>query len=259
MIFGFVLLYNERLIAQEGPTATAAPITIPLAATPTSATEVPTLTPMPTMPQGAFLEAITEANVRSEADPGSDLLGTIRSGETYPVIGRYFRWYRFRFPLSPDGAGWVFEELVTVSGDTANITDLASLPTATLDSTEAARNETLEAVTLTPGSIFTLTAEAVLLPLPVQGETQEADSIPSDSVAPLQIEALPTFTPPPNVALLPPENAYSVNRSLNPSSTITDESSISRQQNSTVPPILPIGLLIGAGILGLLISVGMRR
>jgi hypothetical protein len=250
---------NIPVLAQEGPTPTAAPITLPQAPTPTAATLVPTVTPVPTQPQGASLEAITEANVRSQADPSADLLGTIRSGETYPVIGRYFRWYQFRFPLSPTNTGWVFEELVTITGDTSTIIDLASLPTATVDPIEAARLETLAAVTAIPGGVFTLTAESLAIPLPVQGQAPQSTRNPTGGAPEALTNPLPTFTSPPNVALLPPDNAYSVNRPLNAPSSNTDSAPSSRQPTVTMPPILPIALLMGAGILGLLISIGMRR
>jgi hypothetical protein len=250
---------TQRLLAQDGPTPTAAVITLPLAPTATSATLVPTPTLPATQPPGAFLEAITEANVRSQADPNADLLGTIRAGETYEVIGRFFRWYRFRYPLSPDRTGWVFEQLVNVTGDIASITDLASLPTATLDPVEAARVQTLEAVTLTPGGLITLTAEALVIPLPVQGQPQTVVTQSLDLPALEQSAPLPTFTPPPQVALLPPENAYAVNRPLPSESDAGDDGPVTRQITGTLPPIVPIGLLLGAGLLGLIISAGMRR
>jgi len=251
---------TTTVVAQDGPTPTAAQITLPLAPTATSATAVPTITPLPTQPQGALLEAITEANVRSEADPSGDLLGTIKAGETYPVIGRYFRWYQFRFPLSPTNTGWVFEELVTITGDTSAIIDLASIPTATLDPIQAVQAETLAAVTATPGAVFTLTAQSLSIPLPIQGQSSQSAQNPVNNLPESQPQILPTYTFPANVAMLPPDDAYSVNRPLTSSSSDgLDAPSTSRQPTGTLPPILPISLLIGAGILGLLISAGMRR
>ena len=75
--------------------ATPALITLPSPlpfSTQEIATPTATYTPTPVAP--VVLEALTEANVRSDPDPESDLLGTIRAGDLYLVLGRYYRWYQ---------------------------------------------------------------------------------------------------------------------------------------------------------------------
>ena len=80
--------------------------------------------PSPTPQPSARLEALAsagEVNVRALPDVDSERLGAIVSGNVYPALRKYFRWYEFRYDLSPNGRAWVYGDLVRVAGDAAQI------------------------------------------------------------------------------------------------------------------------------------------
>ncbi len=210
-------------------------------------TETPTRTPTPI--GLVVLEAITEANVRAEADPESERLGTIRAGEIYPVLGRYFRWLQFQYDPSPNGRGWVFDELVTITGDQSTVRDLAVQDVPTIDPAQLGITQTLEAVTLTPGGILTATANARTIPAPVALENAP---IPASGEQAGNTVALPTFTYPPNVARVESGEFAPAEPTSSPSNTLATEIS------DGLPPIVPIAVLGGLGLLGLLVS-SIRR
>lgn len=226
---------------------TAGPTTAPANATPTL-----TRTPTPLGP--VVLEAKTEANVRSQPDPNSELLGTIRAGDVYPIIGRYFRWLQFQFPTSPSGTGWVFEELVTVIGDATAIRDLTVEAAPTADETALAQTATFEFLTQIPGGVLTATASARIIIIPTQPGVLEATTPDPSQENPVNV--LPTFTWPPDQAL-----ALAGTLPVAGSTASLDESQsldISLSVPDRIPPIVLILALGGAGVLGLVIST-LRR
>lgn len=247
-----------RVVQAEDPkqvvvSATPIPINIP-SPLPfvTQAIEVSaTATRTPT-PRGAvLLEALTEANVRAQPDTEAERLGSIRAGDVYPVIGRYFRWYQFQYEQSPSGTGWVFDELVRIIGDETTITDLNEGAVPTIDPIILAETATWEAITQTPGGILTATASSGQIPLPIPPGQGGADVIPEDiGVA----GVLPTYTFPPNiVALAPPEITQEVSgNQIETTEDIIEFDNITLSTN--IPPITPILLLGGLGIIGLFIS-----
>ncbi len=161
------------------------------------------------------------------------------------MLGRYYRWLQFQFDTSPSGRGWVFDELVNITGDENSIPDLSveALPTAN-PSIEAA-TQTAAAITQTPGGLLTATAQSRFIALPTDsfgngGQTQNDEVV------------LPTFTYPPNlVAQAPTDSALTVIPTTSPESA-----PLSVPTN--VPPIVPILLLGAGGILGLVVSA-LRR
>jgi hypothetical protein len=243
-------IYAEEL-HQVVVSPTPAPINLPSPLPfSTDVLSTATLTRTPTAPGPALLEAINEANVRAQPDTESERLGTIRPGETYPIIGRYFRWYQFQYAQSPTGTGWVFDELVRIIGDETAIRDLAEEALPTTDDTAVALTGTMEAITQTPGGILTATASAQFIPLPIEGATSNA---PLETILEGEATFLPTFTYPPEVALVPPENAYREGSTVNGTPTLApNQSGIVVMEG--IPPILPILLLAGFGILGLLVT-----
>ena len=247
LITAVLFAWSGEIAAQ----ATATPARINLA-TPTAPptlqlmTETPTRTPTPV--GMVVLEAITEANVRAEPDPESERLGTIRSGEIYTVLGRYFRWIQFQYDPSPNGRGWVFDELVTITGDQSAIPDLAAQDLPTVDLALLGATQTLEIMTLTPGGILTATANARLIPAP--GATANAVLAESTDIVESSV-ALPTFTYPPDIQTPNPNRFARVEATPIPEGLVTE---IDRG----APPIIPILALGGLGLLGLLIS-SMRR
>jgi hypothetical protein len=234
--------------AQVVVSATPARISIPSATVPglgqPDSTVTVTRTPTPIGP--ILLEAKPDAgavNVRSRPDPESDRLGTIQAGDLYPVTGRFFRWLQFQYDVSPNGVGWVFEELVTLIGDETAIPDLNAATIPTVDTSILNVTQTWEAVLQTPGGILTATAEARILAAPGIRSQQPAPDAPLDEIGG-DLSVLPTFTYPPNLELSAlTQSAVQV---LTPT---TGQVVGNIDVSDGVAPIVPI---LGFGVLGLL-------
>lgn len=97
---------------------------------------------------GVVAEAIGSANLRAGIGTDTEVVGTIQSGTRYPVVGRsaQFPWLLLGDIVTYTPIGWVFADLVTVSGslDVVPVSDLnvaaatplppaTFTPTATLD------------------------------------------------------------------------------------------------------------------------------
>lgn len=220
--------------------------------TPTSEL-APTATRTPTPPGAALLEALTEANVRSQPDPESERLGQILAGNLYTVLGKYYRWYKFQYDQAAGGVGWVFDELVRIEGDETTIKDLTqdALPTQDPAALDAA--STVSVLTLTPGGIETATAaSAIQLPVLPGGNVIQTTPQPGEDP-----QLLPTFTFPANINVVQPTVALtSVGDVYEATSEPDALSGFSLPEN--VPPIAPIALLGLFGLLGLLVT-SIRR
>lgn len=237
-----------RVWGQELITSTPVRVNIPTEAAPViEVVTTATVTRTPT--QGAvMLEAKADAgevNVRADADIESERLGTIRAGDYYPVLGRYFRWIQFQFDASPTGRAWVFDELVTIIGNESAIPNLNEEVLPTDDPVILAATQTQAAVTQTPGGMLTITAESRVLSLP---DSSGSSEIAQDSAG--NVDVLPTFTYPPNVVAEAPTEV-----SVTPT-TSPEEPPFTVPNN--VPPIFPIVLLGAGGLLGLVVST-LRR
>lgn len=212
----------------------------------------PTPTRTPTPQAQALLEAKELANVRADASTESDQLGTIRAGEFFNVIGRYARWIQFEYPPSPNGRGWVYDELVNITGDTASIPEIDLNAQPTSDPVAAAASQTLAAVTQTPGGVLTATAVSraeVTAPVANVGGIISTQAVPGE----ITREFLPTFTYPPGIVAMAPTEAQGEDTAQDedrPASTPIGDVSM--------PPIAPILILGGIGLLGLAIS-SIRR
>lgn len=68
---------------------------------------------------GVTAEAVGTANLRADANIDSDLVGEIISGTRYPVVGRhqFYPWLLLGEPDTLAPKGWVFNTLVTITGD----------------------------------------------------------------------------------------------------------------------------------------------
>ncbi len=247
---------SRQTIPTATPVQASLPTPLPLVpANVPGATNVP-VTRTPTPEGAASLEAITEANVRSQPDPDSDRLGTIRAGDSYTVIGRYYRWYQFQYNQSPSGTGWVFDELVKITGNADRIPDL-TLGTPTPDVNAAQVNSTLVVLTQTPGGLLTATAGVGALPLPIESSAGNSGNASVNILTVGSQTPLPTYTAPPNLGAVSPP-------AMSNSGTPVENATASTIQTSDfvipsrIPPILPILVLGGVGILGLLIS-SMRK
>jgi hypothetical protein len=242
-----MLMCSPLSQAQEVVTSTPVRIDIPTDAGP--AIEVlATVTATRTPTQSAVvLEAKADAgavNVRAEPDIEGERLGTIQAGEFYIVLGRYFRWIQFQFDTAPNGRAWVFDELVTLTGDESSIPDLSVETLPTVDPAIAGATQTQDAVTLTPGGLLTATAQSRFLALPTEGGNG-VDNVENG------LAILPTFTVPPELALAPTEDLFVAVPTTSPESTPLNVP-------TSVPPILPIFLLAAGGVLGLVVS-SLRR
>lgn len=252
VILCFVVLMSVRIAigendAQAAVTATPVPVELPsplpfVVTAEVQATITQTRTPTPLAP--VLLEAISEANVRSEPDPESEQLGTIRAGDLYPIIGRYYRWLEFQYDQTR--VGWVFDELVKITGDESSIKDLTVNATPTTDAVSLNATETALAVLL-PGQSTPV--------LPVFSEQTESQLQVS---TPLNSGVLPTFTFPPNVLLIATNPPVAIGES-SPGPVQGQNTVLQVSLPASIPPIAPILLLGGVGVAGLLISASLRR
>lgn len=176
-----------------------------------------------------LLEALAEANVRAQPDTESERLGTIRAGDTYPVIGRYFRWFQFQYNQSPTGIGWVFDELVRIIGDESAIPDLT------------------ESTPQSPSGGIPATPDPNQIALPVFSAATAA--FPTQ-IATLNV--LPTYTFPASLASIGSLTTDGGGPQITPEGPVA-EKQMGTSSNS-IAPMLPILILGGLGILGLLIS-----
>ena len=194
---------------------------------PPTATSTATLSPTP-LP-AVRLRALSSAgniNVRALPNLDSNILGIIADATEYRVLRNYFRWYEFRYDPSPNGRGWVYGDLVEIIGDSSLI--------EVIDNADDIER---------PGQAENLLATA-------DDERQRSiaiSTVRADSAESVELAgetALPTFTRP------APTQA-------SPNEQIQIEAGI---QDSLlhIPPILPIAVLGGLGLLGLLISA-IRR
>lgn len=232
--------------AQEIATATPAQIDLSTAVPANVAPELlPSPTWTPTEPGPALLEPLDIANVRAEPDTGAEQLGVIRSGETYPITGRYFGWLQFLYDPAPNDRGWVFGELVNIIGDANAIPEIELQAAPTVDPIIAAATETQAVITLTPGAVGASPREIEAPRVETQSE-----GIVEATPAPI----LPTFTYPPGINAVAP-TPRTANSGFEP--TDTPNRSVTAA-GSNLPPIVPILILGGLGLLGLAISV-LRR
>ena len=187
-----------------------------------------TVTPTATPPGPALLEELESAgnvNVRAAPDINSERLGAIAFGIQYPALRRYFQWYELGYEQSPNGRAWVYGELVEITDDGDQIQVIESLE---LDNAPAAG-----AVETAPGADETAAANARVLNAPTAAEAAERSREAAAATA------LPTFTYPPNFLALASTPDASPNRET------TD--------NADLPPLFPILMLGGFGIVGLLV------
>ncbi|MBK8026045.1 MAG: SH3 domain-containing protein [Chloroflexi bacterium] len=231
----------EPALAQEA-TATPAIINLsPLIPT-TPAPEVnefATATPPPTPVSLVRIEARDFANVRAEPSTEAAQLGTIRAGETFTVIARYVSWIQFQYPAAPNGRGWVYGELVNVTGDLLAVPEIDPFAQQSAGSNAVSDSEaTLALLIQTPGGVLTATVQ-------VGGLEALGSSADGQALTPM-----PTFTYPPGLNAPVPTQ---VGDSIEP-----NDGAEGIQASSGTPPIVPIVVLGGLGLLGLAIG-SLRR
>jgi len=245
LLLCFVVIIGSYGIAYSQVRQSPTPITVNLV-TPTPFTNqqvVATVTPTftPTAKGPVLLEVRESAgnvNVRAEPDPNSDRLGNIEFGTQYPVLRQYFLWYEFQYELSPSGRAWVYGELVDIIGDETEIEIIDTLVDSNtqIDTDVDQITQTAIAITSIPGALETATASARILSVPTLAQDTESQLV-QDSIP------LPTFTYPVDAVV----------------SLATPNSDLVATENRTqetggLPPLFPIIMLGGFGLIGLVIS-----
>ncbi len=217
---------------------TPAPVVLPSASPTVEVLVTATATRTATPVGPALAEALVEGtNVRAGPDIAAERLGQINPGTTYPIMGRAegTRWYRIQFPDAPNGIAWVYEEVVSISGNVDAIPEIKTSTLPTVDVGRAQATQTIEALAQTPGALETATAAAGIAGVVVTG----GPALPTSTLAPL-----PTFTAPAGPVVQ--------------ATTFIPQTTQTSDNGSDLPPIIPI---IGLGVLGglgLLISI-LRR
>src|SRR5260221_7814126 len=142
IIIALALGYGRS--AAQSPTATAVPVVMPTL-TPTVIKQVqttPTRTPTAVQAGLARVQARSQetgANVRALGTTDSTILGKIFRGQFYAVVGRHDKWLLIQYDKSPTGLGWVYEDVVDVTGmDSALIPTVAPTETPAQEATQAA-------------------------------------------------------------------------------------------------------------------------
>lgn len=231
LIVLFFLMQGLTSFAQQ-PTATPVQISLP--------TNTPieqelgvnqeiilaTSTPAPILNTNVFLEAFDIANVRRLPATDEDQVGVIRAGETYQVIARHFNWYELLYDAAPSGVGWVFGDLVRVTGDQSVLPETDPFALS--------------------GEFFPLLSGSIT-PTPTGGLVATI----TPSIGSLNQEIQATFTYPAGLVRPAPTDPNII---IEP----TPAPVITRTSSGGVPPIAPIILLGSLGLLGLLIS-SIRR
>ena len=243
LLAGLILLATVQSTFAQPSTATPAPLQLPTTAPEIQEDPGATATWTPTPEGQVMVEALDFVNVRTDPDTDSAALGQIRAGDLYPATARSFEWIQIQFDQTR--RGWVYGELVTITGNVESLPDLsaASVPTEVTEELDSV--STLAAVTLTPGGLLTATAGARL--------NAGSGNLPSNAGELLGPgEVLPTFTYPPGISAAVPIATETVAEPT--------ESNTPLVQNPVgdLPPIVPILALGGLGILGLAIS-SLRR
>lgn len=242
MMCGLYFLSYHPAQAQIRATNTPVPLQFPtqnLVLTPIEqqeATLFPTFTPTPIGPVRLRLrEGSGEVNIRSEADPSSEIVGVIRPGEEHVVTGSYYLWYQIAYDQSRTGIGYVFGELVEILGERSEIADL-TVATTVPDEIMQALATTEAQINLTDIEEETREIEAPALELGLSLEEQQ--------------EVLPTFTYPPDIIALAPTQA--------PTEEITEQTPPILNVTGGVAPVVPIIILIGLGFITFLIGLLQR-
>ena len=220
------------LAAQTNATATPAAGDL---STPTPESRLqasPTHTPAPSpSPLAAVrlrvLDTAGNVNIRSNPSLESEILGTLAGAVEYQVLRNYYRWYEFRYDLSPNGRAWVYGDLVEIVGDRSQILVIEN--PADIVIAEPLQNNAQSGPIATEGRTIAIS-------------TIQADSNLSVELA--EITALPTFTAPAATPV-----------------SITDQLELEATEGmpwTVLPPIVPIAVLAGLGIIGFLVNA-IRR
>ncbi len=222
---------------------TATPIVVSLVtATPANIQSLPptvTSAPTATLLGPTLLQAPETAgniNVRAAPDLDSEILGTISFGALYPALRRYFQWYELSYAPAPNGRAWVYGELVEISGDLGNIQVVDNFADINVFSDNAnnaaAGSGELAAASDEESRILVISTES--------GASRQSEAATKAS-------PLPTFTRPPDLPAIIPTGALD--------SATEGEDRAVPDGRAALPPLFPIVMLAGFGVVGLLINL----
>lgn len=235
------MLAAPTIVLDAQAQRTATPITVRLVtATPPGAQPfAPTVTSLPTatLPGPSFLQAPVTAgniNVRAAPDLDSEILGTISFGTLYPALRRYFQWYELRYEPSPTGRAWVYGELVEITGGLDNIQVVDSLADISVIPDDENSLEAGEAGAL-PGE------DSRVLVISTEDGAAGRSEIASKA------SPLPTFTRPADLPLIIPTAIIG--------QSTQDAAPADPERRTDLPPLFPIVILAGFGVVGLLVNL----
>ena len=227
------LVTPTPIIALESPTPTTPGELI----TPTFAREL------------VLIELIADVNARSSPElTDENVLGLVRAGERFNVLGRYFNWIQFQYDLSPDKRAWIYQDLVQIIGDATQIKEIDPFVEPTLDPLIAGATQTRDAILQDPNGLLTVTALERVIQLPNEPLSSRGGVIAVDVDGGT---VLPTYTYPAGISreLLTPIGQAGLN--------LPNSTNQSNNEDSAIPPIVPILVLLGFGVLGLVVT-GLR-
>lgn len=231
-------------VAQVRISPTPVNVIIPTSTPPATemavATATPTYTPTPEGPAVARAipnEFDQEVNVRALPDPTADVVGTLEFDTDYVVTGQYFSWWQIEFSRAPGGRGYVFESVVDVTIGTQPVPEIDPFSEPTPDPQDEASGEGDEGAVGPDGRVLDL-------PTPDPSRQLELDT-----------SVLPTFTPPPDLVVLPPSDSTEGNITPTPD---LFTSALNTVASGGIPPIVPIGVLAILGTFGMMIAI-IRR
>lgn len=177
-----------------------------------------------------------DINVRDEPDTVGSRLGSMEAGREYPATGRYFNWIQFQY--SADQQAWVYADLVDVVGQLSDIPVVDPYSTPTANPQQSVGTSTAQAQLQAPGGAQTATADSRVLSVPTQNVDSNPEGYP------------PTYTPPPNIVERQPTAVLSMAQSPTPSAGFFDDT-VASVREGRLPPVIPMLLLGGFGLLGL--------
>lgn len=245
-------LHTDSTVGAQGqvsptPVNVVLPTATPQATDITIATTTPTFTPQPegpTVVRAIRNEFDQPVNVRRLPDPTAEVVGTLDFDIGYVLTGRYFSWWRIEFDNAPGGVGYVFESVVEVDGSEIDIPEIDPFSGATGDGAvpdDVDENDSGETTT---------DSDDRTLQIPTPDTSRSLDIEP---------ELLPTFTYPPDAGAPPTVNQDGDSAILQAQSADNALSTtISTVTSGNIPPIFPIALLGGFGLLGLVVGL-IRR
>jgi hypothetical protein len=233
--------------AQVRISDTPVPVLIPSSTPLPTDIAAPTATPLPTEALEDTTRIVArvnpgDINVRDEPDTAGERLGSMETDREYPATGRYFNWIQFQYDEGQQA--WVYADLVSVVGALSDVPVVDPYSTPTANPQQSIGTGTAQARLQAPGGAQTATAESRVLSVPTQS-AEQSDGYP------------PTYTPPSDIVERNPTSEPGLMLSPTPAAGLLEDTVLSVREGR-LPPVIPIFLLSGFGLLGLIVAV-IRR